>query len=231
MDPRRGQDLRRPDEPFLPRLIGFDDDGRRPMLILEDLSTHHRPPPWTPGAVDAVLASMQLSWATDPPAGLRTADVGILRSWDHVAAHPETVVSSGRLAERRLDDWLPNMQMAAAEATPTGTSFVHHDVRSDNLAIGPDGVARFFDWNWAAVGNPQLDLAGWLPSPAMEGGPRPWEVMADGGAYAAAPAGCFVWSASQPLLPDVAPHIRAFQRAQGEVALEWVCRELDVPLR
>ena len=47
-------------------------------------------------------------------------------------------------------------------------------MRSDNICFR-DGGAIFVDWNWATFGNPLLDLAGWLPSLACEGGPKPWE--------------------------------------------------------
>jgi hypothetical protein len=49
------------DAPFLPRMLGWDDDGERPVIALEDLSEAHWPPPWTRehvDAVDAVLACL-----------------------------------------------------------------------------------------------------------------------------------------------------------------------------
>ena len=45
-------------------------------------------------------------------------------------------------------------------------------VRSDNVCFSA-GSARIVDWNWAARGNPRLDVAAWLPSFHAEGGPRP----------------------------------------------------------
>ncbi|MGF1664753.1 MAG: aminoglycoside phosphotransferase family protein [Acidimicrobiia bacterium] len=215
--------------PFMPRLVCFDDEGDRPLLVVEDLSHHRRPPPWTSPDADAVLASLEAMWATPVPPDLPPADDGLFTLWDEIATDPAPVLVSGQLTLEWLDAWVPAMQHAAAQATPEGSALIHQDIRSDNLAIGPDGIARFFDWNWAAVGNAQLDLAAWLPSLAMEGGPKPWEVMIDGGPYAAVLAGYFIWAAAQPLVAEVAPHIRAFQRAQGEVALQWACRELGIP--
>jgi hypothetical protein len=216
------------DSAFMPHLVCFDDDGHRPILVIEDLSAHRRPPPWTPSDVDAVMASMEQVWATAPPAGVPPADDGLFRCWDGIDADRAGVVASGQLTHRWLDEWLPTMRSTASRATAWGPALVHQDIRSDNLAIGPDGVARFFDWNWSAVGNPDLDLAGWLPSLAIEGGPAPWEVMSNGGPYAAVLAGYFILAASRPLVPNVAPGIRSFQRAQGEVALDWACRELGI---
>jgi hypothetical protein len=214
---------------FMPRLVGFDDDGDLPLLVIEDLSSHRRPPPWSPPDVEAVLESMEALWATPVPAEVPAADGGLFLLWDTIAADPDPVIASGQLTRTWIENCLPAMRSAAGEATHAGTALVHQDIRSDNLAIGPDGLARFFDWNWAAAGNPKLDLAGWLPSLAMEGGPRPWQVMTDAGPYAAVLAGYFIWSAAQPLVANVAPHIRSFQRSQGEVALEWACRELGIP--
>src|SRR5262245_46243422 len=45
--------------PFLPRLIGWDDDGSHPTLVLEDLSAASWPPPWDRSRVDAVLAAFE----------------------------------------------------------------------------------------------------------------------------------------------------------------------------
>lgn len=213
--------------PFMPRLVCFDD-GDRPLLVVEDLSHHRRPPPWTALDVDAVLASLEALWATPAPIGVPAADDGLFSLWDAIATDPAPVIASGQLTPQWLDAWVPAMRHAAAQAS-LGSALIHQDIRSDNLAIGQDGVARFFDWNWAAVGNAQLDLAAWLPSLAMEGGPRPWDLMVDGAPYAAVLAGYFIWAAAQPLVPNVAQHIRSFQRAQGEVALGWACRELGIP--
>src|SRR5206468_3576505 len=43
---------------FAPAFLGWDDDGVRPILLLEDLSECHWPPPWRDGDVDAVLAAL-----------------------------------------------------------------------------------------------------------------------------------------------------------------------------
>jgi hypothetical protein len=35
--------------PFLPRMVGYSDDGERPVFAIEDLSEAHWPPPWERG--------------------------------------------------------------------------------------------------------------------------------------------------------------------------------------
>ena len=47
------------EEPFLPRLLAWDDDGELPILVVEDLSEAHWPPPWRPGDAEAVLATLE----------------------------------------------------------------------------------------------------------------------------------------------------------------------------
>lgn len=82
------------------------------------------------------------------------------------------------------------------------------------------------DWNWARVGNPAVDVAFWLPSLALEGGPTPDEVTRvrpDIAAFAPLVAGFFAAQAGLPA-PIGAPAVRGFQLAQLEVALPWAVR-------
>jgi hypothetical protein len=107
---------------------------------------------------------------------------------------------------------------AEAEAVIAGDALLHLDVRSDNLRLR-DGVAVLFDWNWAHRGNALLDHAFWLPSLHVEGGPAPQTRLADA-PMAACVAGFFCWRGSQP--SDGLPAgLRAFQQAQGRIALDW----------
>jgi aminoglycoside phosphotransferase (APT) family kinase protein len=101
---------------------------------------------------------------------------------------------------------------------------LHLDVRSDNLCLADRG-AVLVDWNLVHTGNPDLDLAAWLPSLRLEGGPAPEELLPDAGELAAALAGFFLSRAGLPP-PPTAPLVRQIQLAQGEVALAWACREL-----
>ena len=43
---------------FMPRLIASEDDEQAAILIIEDLSARHWPPPWRTGDVDAVLRQL-----------------------------------------------------------------------------------------------------------------------------------------------------------------------------
>ena len=65
----------------------------------------------------------------------------------------------------------------------------------------------------------------WLPSVRVEGGPPPWEVIPGDGGLVAFVAG--VWAAVAGLpAPATAPTVRAIQRAQLAVALDWLDRVL-----
>ena len=82
------------------------------------------------------------------------------------------------------------------------------------------------DWNWACVGNPDLDVAFWLPSLGMEGGPEPWKVLPGRAELAAVVSGFFASREAVPGLPEA---VRRFQRAQLQVAMRWMCHELGLP--
>jgi hypothetical protein len=57
-------------QPFLPRLLGWVDDGELPLLVLEDLSGAYWPPPWTPAAITAVRELLDTLATTPPPPAL-----------------------------------------------------------------------------------------------------------------------------------------------------------------
>lgn len=86
------------------------------------------------------------------------------------------------------------------------------------------------DWSHAARGNPLLDVALWLPSLRVEGGPLPDELTV--GAMAelvAVSAGYLACRAGLPELPSVPPPgVRPLQRAQLRVALPWAARCLGI---
>jgi hypothetical protein len=155
---------------FLPKLLGWDD-GDRPLLVIEDLSDAHWPPPWRPGDVEAVTATLaQLRTCTPPDSLARVeSDRAELTRWPLVAADPEPLLTVGVCGAEWLDAHLPALIRAAEAAPLDGDHLLHLDVRSDNICIR-DGRAMLIDWNWAMVGNPDLDLAGWLPSLEAEGG-------------------------------------------------------------
>jgi len=215
--------------PFMPAFFGAYDDGELALIVLEDLSGAEWPPPWSPGRVEMVLASLDALHGTVPPGGIEKLDAirPEVVGWPDIAADPEPLLSTRLCAPSWLEASLAALLEASRDALLDGTELLHFDVRSDNLCLR-EGRALLFDWNLARVGNGEFDTAFWLPSLALEGGPAPWDVLPDAGPLAAAVAGFFAVRAGLPP-PPTAPTVRAFQRAQAHVALQWAVRELELP--
>ena len=213
--------------PFIPRLEGWDDDGVRPVLAIEDLSDADWEVRWSPQRVAAVVEALAEIAASSPPPGTQPVAESfpsLIGRWNDVAADPQPFLSSGVRDAAWLERSLPIILNAVATVEIDGEALLHLDVRSDNLCFR-DGRAMLVDWNWASLGNACLDLVAWLPSLACEGGPPPWEVLPGAAAYAAFVAG--VWAAVVGLPPpETAPHVRDLQRRQLDVALTWCEREL-----
>ena len=216
-------------EAYLPAFLGWHDDEVT-VLVLEDLSQAHWPPPWGDGHVDAALSALDAIHATPPPPEVkRLEDLRYqLQGWTVVAADPEPCLSTGLCSRAWLEAALPALLESEAGCRFAGDDFLHFDFRSDNICFdGPRAV--MLDWNWACVGNPVVDLAAWLPSLAVEGGPQPWEILPATGGAASFVAGFFAARAGMPPPPTATPEVRELQRVQGEVALAWAARELELP--
>ena len=214
--------------PFIPELVGWHD-GEQTLLAITDLSEAYWPPPWTPVQIDAVLAALDELHATPPPDDLPpiAAEREWLNGWELVAADAEPLFSTGLCSPSWLEAALPTLLETGRTCALEGEAFLHLDVRSDNLCLQEER-AVLVDWNLAHVGNPLLDIVGWLPSLKLEGGPDPCEVVADSQGFAALLAGFFAAGAGLPP-PPTAPTVREFQRRQAEVALPWAARELGLP--
>ena len=100
--------------------------------------------------------------------------------------------------------------------------------------MSTNGVV-FVDWPHACVGTPIFDLVAWAPSVVLEGGPAPEELLAL--SQSCSGRRPRAWSPSwsprsvasscshslRPPPPGL-PTLRAFQAAQGAVALAWLRR-------
>jgi hypothetical protein len=210
---------------FMPLLLGFED-GDHPLLILEDMLPDARwPPPWHEGDVDAVLAALG-EVASAPRSGeLPRLAENAGSGWKDIAEDPAPFLGLGIAGAEWLERSLPALLEASDPALLDGDSLVHCDVRSDNLCLR-DGGAVLLDWNHARVGNAAFDVAFWLPSLVLEGGPDPASFGVD--ELAVHVAGFFAAQAGLPA-PEGAPQVRSFQRAQLEVALPWACAALGLP--
>ena len=214
---------------FLPRLLAWDDGEQQPLLVLEDLSGAHWPPPWQPEQIEQTLATLNRLHAIPPPADLPALkDVyNDLVSWRRVAAEPEAFLRLGFCTTAWLETALPTLIAAEAQVALDGDDLLHLDVRSDNLCFDK-GRAVLVDWNWACRGNGLVDIAGWLPSLQMEGGPAPETILPDQPALAALFSG--YWAYRAGLEPHYAgSRVRDVQRRQLQSALPWAARALDLP--
>ena len=214
--------------PFMPVLLAMDDE-EPPLLVLEDLRDAHWPPPWDDPMIDAVREALAALAATPPPAvvpPVGTHRDRLVTGWAEIEADPAPFLSLGVCSRAWLEQALPTLREASETAPIDGDALLHLDVRSDNLCLAERG-AVLVDWNHACVGNPDLDLAAWLPSLTLEGGPEPDVILPGAPGLAALLAGFFGSRAGLPA-PPTAPQVRPFQLAQLRVSLPWAARELDL---
>jgi hypothetical protein len=214
---------------FMPDLVAWEDHEAEPILILEDLSAHHWPPPWDRQRIDLTLAQIDAMHGTkaslEPYAQVHNM-VGF--GWQTVAADPRPFLSLGIADGRWLDAALPLLLQSEGLCRTDGHHLTHWDLRSDNVCF-TESRAIFVDWNHACLSNPKLDLGFWLPSLAYEGGPEPERILPDAPEIAAWVSGFFAARAGLPEISD-APRVRRVQRQQLETALPWAARALDLPL-
>lgn len=217
------------DADFLPQMLAADDSGPHPLLLLEDLSDAHWPPPWRPGDMERVLATFAAVARTPAPEWVPDLEVhrAHLSGWARVAADPEPFLRLAICSEAWLSSALPRLLEAESSAVLAGDDLLHLDGRSDNICLTGDRVV-LVDWNSACRGNGALDVAAWLPSLRMEGGPLPEEVAPESTDLLAMVVGYFAASAGGPPIPD-APRVRWIQLRQLRVGLPAVARMLGLP--
>jgi len=216
--------------PFVPRLLGWDDHPDYPLLLLEDLSQGIWPPPWTPERISRVLETLNAVAATSPPESFASAERyrPNLSGWQQISQTPDPFLTLGLASRDWLEQALPRLLEASSRAALDGQSLIHYDVRSDNICFLDDRTV-FLDWTGACRGNHLLDLVGWLPSLALEGGPPP-DAIAGSEATDLVALVSGYWAARAGLPPpEGAPFVRSIQLAQLKVALPWAARLLQLP--
>lgn len=225
-----------PDDLPVPRLLGVVDDGRWVVLAFEEVVGAQPDEPWTHEQLQVVLPSLQrfADRATPTPApALQTVAARYrtaFQGWRQIAAGDVDASSYGPEVMASLDR-LAALEAPWAEAA-AGDTLLHTDLRADNLLITPSDEVVLVDWPWACTGAAFVDLVLLLPSVGVGGGPGPTTVIERHGLFAdvdddaltcvlAALTGFFVRQSLDP--PPVGlPAVRAFQRAQAEVALGWL---------
>ena len=213
---------------FMPHLVASEDHESAPILIIEDLSRQHWPPPWDERQIDLTLA--QINALHNTPAAAETyaqAHEVHDANWQAVAADPEPFLALRMADAKWLEAALPTLIQYEESCPTSGDSLTHWDLRSDNICLTAER-AVFVDWNSACLSNPELDLGFWLPSLAYEGGPEPEKILPDAPEVAAWVSGFFAARAGLPGISD-APRVRLVQRRQLKTALPWAVRALNLP--
>lgn len=212
---------------FLPEMLGWDDDGKNPILIIEDLSHHHWPPVWTTKMIEEVRKTL------DELHSIRN----FFRSynevfgkeepyWQTVAKDPKPFLSLNLVSEQWLASHIELLIQLEDNCPTAGDSLCHWDVRSDNICVTNRGV-KLVDWNFACLSNPQLDIGFWLPSLEAEGGGLPEQILPNSPDVAVFICGCFASRAGLPHIPE-APRVRSIQLIQLKPAMRWMIRALDL---
>jgi aminoglycoside phosphotransferase (APT) family kinase protein len=226
----------------VPRLRGTVTHGSWFALVVDDVDGRQPVVPWQDRELDLVLAALdRLAEALTPvPATILPAVPTVAEylganfsGWRALAGTPR---------DDRLDPWSRARlaELAELEATwaahAAGDTLLHADIRADNLLLTGNGVASdrimVVDWPHACRGAAFVDLVGFAPSVAMQGGPAPAELLARSRtgqdvnresltAVVCALAGYFTQRSLQPAPPGL-PTVRQFQAAQGEVARRWL---------
>jgi hypothetical protein len=213
---------------FMPEVQGWHDDGERPVLVLEDLSAAHWPPPWSTERIEAMLEAFDELHRVEPPASLiRLSDTPEeFEGWRRVAADPEPFLALGLASPKWLERALPELVEAESRIELEGDALLHMDNYGENICFH-EGSAKLVDWSAAAVGPPLLDLATWVTSLYAEGGPPPWELLPGESELASAFTGVWAHVAGQPP-PPWAPGVRSAQRTILAAALKWTTHELGL---
>jgi hypothetical protein len=220
-----------PPEAAVPRLLWTYDDGGWVALGFEDIEGHMPSQPWRPDELRLVIDGLQQlhDLLTPAPIASETAAHGfatLIRGWEELKASPDA----------RLDPWairnldrLIELESLAPPAVE-GRTLLNFDVRADNLLIAGAKV-YFVDWPWARIGAPFVEWLALAPSVYMQGGPKPEELlrMVPLGevdefainAVVASMTGYFLGHSRRPP-PQGIPTVRAFQAAQGDIALTWL---------
>jgi len=220
-----------PREAAVPRLLwSYDEDGWV-ALGFEDIEGRMPAQPWRDDELRMVVEGLHRlhDVLTPSPIASTTAADGFatrIRGWSELKA--SRAVDLDPWSKTNLDR-LVELEAKAPRAA-SGRTLLNSDVRADNILIAGDNV-YFVDWPWARVGAPFVEWLGFAPSVYMQGGPKPRDLLrmveldgvSDGdiNAVIASLTGFFLAQSRLPPPPGI-PTVRAFQAAQGAVALAWL---------
>ncbi|MFK4086409.1 aminoglycoside phosphotransferase family protein [Kribbella sp. NPDC020789] len=213
--------------PSAPRLLDVYDDGDWVGLLFEDIQGRLPAHPWEQYDVDRVLDALASltdaldpsPWPDAPVCAIRSRD--FLSRWDLVLAEGLAVPDwlSGRVEE------LAELSRLALAVLAEGKALAHWDLRADNIILTDDRVV-FVDWAHPALAPRWADTV--ILQADMRSSPVRLPALPDDPAitgFIAAIGGGQWWGAAQEAPPGL-PTIRAWQREQALVHLDWVRERL-----
>lgn len=236
---------------FGPAFHGAVGDADWQLLVLDFVERGHDVPPWTEDtfrSAISMLARFHNSMPSRARAILEDADISSLSGWRRIAESEEDrkgllalfadQTAAVRWIDRNIGDFVALEEQAMQLDGPR--SWIHLDVRSDNLIFRSDGEAVLVDWPFLSYGPELLDVVFFLPSVAGEGGPAPHEGLAlyerasetrfddhQVRMAIATVAGFFAFRAGQPPIPGL-PRVRWVQALQLFPCLDWISRLMNL---
>ncbi|MFD8248499.1 phosphotransferase [Nocardia sp. NPDC059691] len=214
----------------VPRLLTTIQAGGWIALLFTDQPGRTVPVPWTTSDTSTVLDAIAIlsESCTPSPVSDLPAWGGPLSNWPGWRSMADPPDWLDPCWFRHLDT-LTELEAQFPDAV-AGSALLHSDLRSDNIILAADGVF-FVDWAWAARGQGWVDTLIFALCGAVEGMPEPETVFASTPAgitadpaavdsVLAALAGRFARAAGQPA-PGM-ERLRAFQRDEARVALNWL---------
>jgi hypothetical protein len=218
---------------LMPGVIAWIESGVEwPVLITEDLShaywpASHAGVTWREGDFDLLFAAIERLSSLQANQELPALENREGSIWSSIAAKPEFFLKLEVCSDRWLGNAIDVLIEAERNADVTGNAFIHGDVRSDNICILGSQV-KFVDWSNAARGSSTYNLAQILPTLHLEGGPAPYDVMPNGGSYAASVCASQVRRlATNQRMPEWLKDV--FRRLIA-IELEWAATCLGLPL-
>ena len=216
--------------PYMPRLYGAAKTDDWSVLVLEDLSSAHWPPPYVDRG-EALLTTITAVAATPPPPGQERRPSGrpLGTYWQRIAADPEPVLAHGLFSPAWLEAAQPVLDLAESSAQLAGDDFLHGDVWAENVCYTGRG-ALLIDWASCSIGDRRIDLACALLSIRSSGVRPPSVDFPDEAAYAALLAGANAHQAAQPVDESIKHEavLRAGWLHDLEFALAWASELLEL---
>lgn len=155
-----------------PRLLAETNGG----FAITDMSSLDWSPTWTEPKLRAALTAMdalaKLSEEARRDAVFESITATMKNGWEVLASNPELLRGLSKLALGLDQDRATELFEQTKDVSLRGGTLVHNDVRSDNFAYDEQNQRGYLvDWNWAELGNPDIDRVALLVNAQQQGFP------------------------------------------------------------